>query len=251
MASDLEARFSRALLDLSAPVPEGLTCHRGGEPRRRFAVYRNNVTAALVGALETRFPASMRIVGEEFFRAMAARFVRAEPPRSAVLMTYGDDLPAFVEAFEPAAEVPYLADVMRLEIAVSEAYHAADAAPAAPEALSRLDPSALVDLRVVFHPAARLVTSRHPIATLWQMNCREGEVGPIEAWAGEDVLLTRPRLDVLVRRLTPGAFTFLSALRAGGSLGEAVAAGSDSDGFDASVAIAGLVSTGAVLSFSV
>ena len=34
---------------------------------------------------------------------MAAIFVRAEPPRSPVLLYYGDGLPAFVERFEPAS----------------------------------------------------------------------------------------------------------------------------------------------------
>ena len=79
-------------------------------PAKRFAVYRNNVVVSLIDALATRFPAVQRIVGEEFFRAMAG--VRAGAS-AALALDDGlwRDLPAFVETFAPAAELPYLADV--------------------------------------------------------------------------------------------------------------------------------------------
>ena len=46
-------------------------------PARRFAVYRNNVAAGLIRALEARFPVTRRLVGDDFFRAMAGGFVAA------------------------------------------------------------------------------------------------------------------------------------------------------------------------------
>ncbi len=130
MFAPTQASFATALLDAGKPVPEGVTSHTADRPARRFAVYRNNVVAGLVKALGTRFPALSRIVGEEFFNAMARVFVIAHPPRSPLLMTYGDDFPDFIADFEPAAELPYLADVARLEAARTRAYHAADAVSA-------------------------------------------------------------------------------------------------------------------------
>ena len=59
------------------------------------------------------------LVGEEFFRAMAQIHVRAHRPRSPLMFEYGDELPDFIAGFPPAADVPYLADVARLEIAWS------------------------------------------------------------------------------------------------------------------------------------
>ncbi len=46
-----------------------------------------------------------KIVGEEFFAAMARVFVMKRPPRSPLLANYGDDFPAFIAAFEPARTV--------------------------------------------------------------------------------------------------------------------------------------------------
>ena len=59
-----------------------------------------------------------KIVGEEFFAAMARAFVTEQPPCTPLLATYGDQLAAFIAAFEPAREIAYLADVARLEAAV-------------------------------------------------------------------------------------------------------------------------------------
>ncbi len=75
MFASTQASFAAALLDAGKPVPEGVTSHTGNQPARRFAVYRNNVVASLVKALGARFPVVSRIVGEEFFNAMARVFV--------------------------------------------------------------------------------------------------------------------------------------------------------------------------------
>ena len=249
MLADLQSAFRQAVLDPAAAMPAGLTAHTGVAPARRFAVYRNNVTLGLAGALESRFPASIKLVGADFFRALAVLFARADPPRSPLLLTYGDELPAFVEGFEPAQEVPYLADVMRLEIARSQAYHAADAEPASLDALSALPPEQLSEIRVVFHPAARLLRSAFPAATIWQMNAG-GEVSEITDWSGEDALVTRPYLDVAVQILPPGGYAFLAALQGGEPLGVATeAAFAEAAAFDLAAAVAALVQSGVACRF--
>ena len=136
--------------------------------------------------------------------------------------------------------MPYLADVMRLEIARSQAYHAADAEPASLDALSALPPEQLGEVRVVFHPAVRLLRSAFPVATIWQMNSG-GEAREITDWSGED-LVTRPHLDVAVQILPPGGYAFLAALQGGEPLGAAAeAAFAEAADFDLPAAMAALV----------
>src|SRR5438045_6518229 len=113
---------------------------------------------------------------------MALVYVREQPPRSPQLTTYGDELPAFIAAFEPAREVPYLADVARLEAARTRAYHAADAKPLAPAALSGGLPEALAGMRFILHPSAEIVASDYPVVTIWAMNFAEIELSPITDW---------------------------------------------------------------------
>src|SRR6516165_11874225 len=80
--------FASALLDPELPVPTGLVGPDGEPDPKRFAVYRNNVVVSLIEALEDAFPAVRRIVGADFFRAMARAHVMEEPPCSPILLDY-------------------------------------------------------------------------------------------------------------------------------------------------------------------
>jgi hypothetical protein len=163
----------------------------GQQPERRFAVYRNNIASGLSRALAARFPAAEKIVGSAFFTAMAREFVTQHPPRSPVLLGYGDDFAAFVAGFQPAESVPYLADVIRLEAARGHAYHAADVLPLNPATLSALEGGRLAALRFESHPAVSIIRSPHPIVTIWAMNADEMALAPIEIWTPEDALIVR------------------------------------------------------------
>lgn len=243
--------FAAALLDPERPVPAGVTSHTCAVPARRFAVYRNNVVVGLARALAVRFPAVERIVGEEFFAAMARVFVAAQPPRSPLLMRYGDGFPDFIAGFAPAAELPYLADVARLEAARTRAYHAADAEPLDPAQLQAIEPDALGGVRFSLHPSIEIIRSAHPIVMIWAMNAGEAELGPIEDWRPEHALVARPRLDVEVRALPVGGAAFLDALRAGQPLAEAVdTATRESTEFDLAANLAGLIGSGLVIGLS-
>lgn len=125
-----QAAFHAALWS-SAPPP-GLTAPDPAEVPRRLAVYRNNVRHGLIEALRRCFPAVERLVGPEFFAAMAGVFAAALPPRSPVLHDCGDMLSSFVGRFPPAAGLAWLPDVARLERLHAEVVHAADAEPPAP-----------------------------------------------------------------------------------------------------------------------
>jgi hypothetical protein len=170
MFAALQTDFATALLNADKSVPDALTSHTSRVPVKRFAVYRNNVVVSLVNALRTRFPATEKIVGAEFFFAMARLFVTEHPPRSRILSEYGDDFPDFIAHFEPAAELCYLPDVARLEAARTRAYHAADAEPVLPDALAAIDPARIAGMRLTLHPSLQIVRSRHPVVTIWAMN---------------------------------------------------------------------------------
>ena len=91
---DVQDEFADALLSVATPVPSSLKGAAIRRADRRFAVYRNNVAVSLVEALGARFPVVKRLVGEEFFRAMAHAFVSREPPLSLLRNTgAGRDLP--------------------------------------------------------------------------------------------------------------------------------------------------------------
>lgn len=247
MALTTQEDFARALLQRDRPIPPGLTCRNGLQPARRFAVHRNNVVASLIAALAARFPVTKKIVGAVFFAELARVFIDRHPPRSPILALWGEELAGFVERFEPASSLPYLADVVRLEAARGRAYHAADAPPLDPEALATVLPERLPGLGFVVHPAVSIVRSSHPIVTIWAMNADEAGAKPIASWIGEDALVTRPMGHVLVHRLPSGGGDFLSALAAGATFGDAVeTASSTAPAFDLATNVALMLRSGVV-----
>lgn len=245
--SALQNNFANALLDADRPVPIAVTSHTARAPQKRFAVYRNNVVVGLVAALRAQFPATEKIVGEEFFAAMARVYVATEPPRSPLLVTYGDGFPGFIASFEPAAEISYLADVARLEVARTRAYHATDATPLSPSSWQGLDPGILLGVRIALHPSVQVLRSAYPIVTIWSMNSGEDVLASIEDCDAEDALVVRPHLDVQVRRLPVGGAAFLGAIATGASLGDAaLSAATDHGEFDLAANLAGLIGAGLV-----
>lgn len=244
MSLTTQSLFAGAVASGDGALPDGLGSSSRVEDR--FAVYRNNVAAGLIGALASRFPVTKKIVGEAFFSSMAHAFITQHPPRSPLLLSYGDDFISFVEAFGPGAELSYLPDVMRLEGARGRAYHAADQSPLEPTALEGLDGDVLAALRFVFHPSVSVICSIHPIVTIWAMNSGEAELSPIEPWLGEDALVVRPELTVAVRRLPPGGAKFLATLMSGATLAAAaeIALGATPE-FDLVANLAGVLQSGA------
>jgi hypothetical protein len=221
-----QGAFVRALLDPELPLPNDLESPGGFPPERRFAVYRNNVCVGLVDALAERFPICVQLVGDEFFRAMAQCYVRAFPPRSPMLFEYGDGFATFVSEFEPARELPYLPEVARLEYAVGAAYHAADAAPLPLDLIRALPLDRLESATAALHPSTHVIASKHPIVSIWRRHMSDEKMRPLELDRGEEALVVRPELAIIVTALPAGGSAFVDALRRGRTFGEAVNAAS-------------------------
>jgi hypothetical protein len=248
---DFRDDFAAALLDPDLPVPPGVISARASNLVGRFGIYRNNVAVALTDALAARFPATCRIVGEDFFGATARLFTVQHPPKSPLMMFYGDDFPDFLASFPPAATIPYLADVARLEAARTRAYHAADATPLAPDDLAIALQRTGEDLGLFLHPSMEIVGSLFPIVTIWAMNAGETEPAPVADWSGEDALVARPALDVEVTCLPPGGARFLGLLQQGATIGAgARTVFAEIERFDLAESLALLLGSGVVVGSS-
>ncbi len=243
--------FSAALLEPDRETPALVSGPAGKAAAKRYNVYRNNVTVSLIDALAAVYPAVRRVTGVEFFRAMARFHIRETPPTSPLLFEYGRDFPAFIERYEYARGMPWLADAARIERAWLDAYHAADAAPLTGSHLASVPAERLADLVFAPHPATWVLRSRFAAVTIVAANRAPGPVEAIDASQAEDALITRPESDVAVRRLAPGEAGFLSALIAGRPLGEAAGAALEAyPDFDIGAGVASLIESGACASAS-
>ncbi|MGH8352133.1 MAG: DNA-binding domain-containing protein [Pseudomonas sp.] len=241
--------FAAALLDPDSPCPAGLKTWNGSDPASRFAVYRNNLINSLIDALVDTYAVVHALVGDEFFRAMAHVYVQSSPPRSRILARYGEDFAAFLEGFEPASGLPYLADVARLEALRVRAYHAADTpALAAHEIAAALaTPERLSALVIHLQPALGVLGSPFAVVSLWAAHQGVLAIEAVDPQQPEYALVLRPAMEVEVMRLPAGGARVIQCLRQGVPLGSAAAQAQTADpAFDLSAQLALLIRTGSI-----
>ncbi|MEM8855037.1 MAG: DNA-binding domain-containing protein, partial [Pseudomonadota bacterium] len=106
---------------------------RGRDAGDRISVYRNNVVVSLADAIANTFAATGRMVGEDFMKAAAIAFAKANKPRSPLMFLYGDTFADFLARLPGLADYPQVPEVARIEYARVASYHAKDAAPLAGE----------------------------------------------------------------------------------------------------------------------
>jgi hypothetical protein len=219
-----------------------------------FAVYRNTVLKGCIDALVANFPAVTRLVGDEWMRAAASVFARDNLPASPMLLDYGGRFPGFLAAFEPAAELPYLPDVARLDRFWTEAHGARDEAVVTADRVSMLAQEELAAAVLRPHASARWAWfDAQPIFTIWSRNKNAGCTDETEIpWRGEGALVLRGVDDVAWFPLARGEVAFLDACAAGRPLADAALAAVEAEpGIDLSQAIARLLAAGAFAELSV
>lgn len=121
-------------------------------------VYKTNAGALAERVLAAAYPVVTAILSASSMGQLARALWHSHPPACGDLAQWGDALPAFVAASPQLAELPWLADVARLEWALHQAETAADV-PTDLATLSRLaeqDPAALT-LRLA--PGTQVVRS--------------------------------------------------------------------------------------------
>lgn len=249
---ELQTGFRSGVLEQGeAPIlPE--IADDGLAPAARLSIYRNHVFTTLTSALEATFPVVCRLVDERFFAYAAHEYIRDHSPRVRCLFEYGASFADFLGAFPPCRDLSYLPDVARLEWAMNEALHAADAPPFEASRLAAVPPDDTPNLILRLDPALRLIASPWPIDDIWAANQPDSDPDArIDLDAGGVRLQIRRAGDrVLFRRVDAPSFTFLRALADGERLSDAAdaALGEDST-FDLVTALRALISEAALASY--
>jgi hypothetical protein len=241
-----QEQFAHALVGPELNDPSAGVAQLVAQPG--FAVYRNTVRKGCIDALQANYPAVTRLVGEEWMRAAAAEFARTHLPASPMLLDYGAQFASFLAEFAPAADLPYLPNVARLDRLWTEAHCARDETPIEPGQVTALAPDELARVTLRPHASARWQWfEQQPIFTIWSRNRDRGDdvEGSIE-WRGEGALLVRPCDNVQAIALSRAEVAFLDACAAGQGLVDAAqAALAEEAAADLAQLMARLLSAGA------
>ena len=204
---DSQQQFYRAIFDKNKTMT--------GIDDSRLNIYRQTIFHSLHNALSTSYPVIGKLVGAEFFRFLAKQYIQHYPSVSGDLNRYGDVFFQLLQSLPETAELPYLADVAKLEWSVQLAENSRDHTPFPIEKLIAVAPEHYPDLQFFLHPSVNLLSSLYPIADIWQANQRDGD-GVVELYTGEYYyLIYRVDYQVTVTSVNADQWAFLTAIQQG------------------------------------
>jgi len=190
-------------------------------PEERIELYRDMYEVRMIEALEADYELLNAFLGHGKFHRLAWDYLQAHPSTSYTLNHFGDRMPEFIESEATTTRRALLADVARLELAMTEVFDEAESTPLEAAALSAVDPAQLAGVRLVTIPALRLLALRYPVNDLLNAFRNEEPLVPPRKGA---MWLAVHRRDYAVYRLplTERAYVMLSALRDGRTIGETI-----------------------------
>ncbi|UTH72591.1 DNA-binding domain-containing protein [Chromobacterium sp. IIBBL 290-4] len=215
-----------------------------------LAVYRNNYRVGLIDSLAHSHPVCRQLVGEEFFTALAREYVKSHASDSGNLHRYGERFADFIAGFEPCRDLPYLADVARLEWLAHRAYYAADAEPLDGAALASLAPEQWAALIFTPMPGVALCRADSPALSIWLAHRQDAPLDGILQRPAENALIHRQQGEVQAAPISASRYAFYRALFDGEPLAAALAQAQDGGAdFDLQSALQGLFQPPLLASF--
>lgn len=207
---DLQRRFATSLAEGSD---------------RRVRVYASTVRANYRNAMAATYRVVRELTGPAFFDTAVDAFVLAHPSTCGDLNLYGAEFASFLGIYPYAREVPYVADVARLEWAIDEASRAADTSGSRETTLATLaplTPDELIEQRFALDPSCRLVHSRFPLLRIWQAHQGDGDFDIDFAGDADHLLVRRESASPSIERLSAAEYAWLDALARGNDLASAL-----------------------------
>lgn len=231
--NEIQARFKDLMLDhpdvVANPPEDFAAVFASGDIAlgERLSVYRNNIVGSLTDVMVASFPVIEALVGKAFLEGMARSFVLAHPPQHGCLGFYGQGFGDFIAGFAPAASLPYLPDIARVEIAMNDAYYARDDIALGMDILAAIPPDELGDVVLSPRDSVRVLRSDYPVleirdfALLDQSSDHHRDAPDIDA-GGAWFMVYRPALETEIVPLDAGEFALLGCFQDGMALGVAV-----------------------------
>lgn len=141
----LQQRMQQAVLADKPARLDDIQGDASADAQARLGIYRHGYRARLRDALASEF-SGLRCLAGRRFNALLDRYIDAHPSTHYNIRWHGAGLAAFLGYAQPWLERSELADMARLDWAISTAFDAADEACVAPADLAAVPPERWVSL---------------------------------------------------------------------------------------------------------
>lgn len=184
----------------------------------RLKIYHDSVYEIFHATLKKIYPVCHTLVGNEFFYHMALVYSSQNSSTSPNLADYGNGFPEFIAAFKPAASVPYLSDIARLDYAFYQCSHSLDSHQFNIENLQYVQDSDAVIFTLPKNTV--FIESNYPILDIWEF-CQSAQSEELNIdRPGQRVMVWASDLITHIDPVTECQWHLLSAIAQGLSLGD-------------------------------
>lgn len=189
----------------------------------RVGVYQGMYLLRMIEALEGDYPGIAHFLGEDGFADLVTRFVEVHPSVSYTFNRLGGGLPEFIRDSRGIRKRGFVADLARLERAVTEVFDAPESPAWPADEVARMPEPAWESAILRPIAAFRVLAFAYPVNAYLQSvkedNHDHPEARRTESW----VAVYRKNYEVWRLDLGKPAYRFLSALSKGRPFGKAVA----------------------------
>lgn len=190
----------------------------------RVGVYQGMYLLRMIEALEGDYPAVAHFLGDEEFAELVTRYVAQHPSTSYTFNRLGERFPEFVKASRGVRRKGFVADLARLELAVTEVFDASESAAWPADAVAQIPEEAWPGAVLKPIAAFRLGAYGYPVNAYLQSVKEENHDHPDVGRKPTFVAIWRKGFEVWRLDLSKPAYEFLGALAEGRPFGKAVAA---------------------------
>lgn len=188
---------------------------------QRIYIYQEMYPMRMRDALSSDYPALEHFLGDDFWDLVVA-YTKKHPSMGYTLNRLGDHVPAFVGRQTKLKNRPFLQDLTRLELAVTEAFDSHEAPILRSEALDALGPAGLPKARLRPAPSLRLLSLSWNADAYLDSLRDEDHKHPKPKRVPSFVVIVRRNYSVYRFAVPESEFLVLVDLKAGKTIGKAV-----------------------------
>ena len=241
MLAELQKQFVASLIDADKAVLNSI-CSKGDlKPAERIDIYRTNVRTLHVSVLMNVFPVCEKILGENYFKQIAIKYVKENPSYSYDLNHYGDRFPHYLQQLIgqrlELAEYQYLGDLAQLEWQIQEVYFSADKVKLNMPILQKKSAEKAGEMVFTLQSCVSILDSNYPIAELWYMHQSDESIQKETIIDDEHQYLCvyREQYQVLLKKINSDLYLLIDQIKQKNTLAKIAEEFSDSHRLNAAL----------------
>ena len=158
----IQQQMLQAVLAEKTPTACTICSDDIADVESRLAIYRHGYRIRLRDALRTEFSGLQCMVGQRF-DALLDKYIDAHPSEHYNIRWYGSGVAAFLDYARPWRDKPHLAEMARLDWAISTAFDAANETSVGMAELSSVPPDAWANLQLLVQENLQLLAGLYNV----------------------------------------------------------------------------------------